>query len=93
LEATLQARSAHPTNYQQPASFTTLTVPGEWPKAAVDLPLVLDQRQYAHLRAVSVRTLQRERRLGRSIAYRKIGKRIFYARADVLAGYGVDGIA
>ena len=89
----MQARSAHPANYQQLASFITTTVPGEWPRAAADLPLVLDQRQYAHLRAVSVRTLQRERRLGTSIAYRKIGKRIVYARADVLAHYGIDRIA
>jgi hypothetical protein len=87
LEEPLQEKTA------RSAPFTTLTPPGEWPTGAGDLPLVLNQHQYAHLRGVGVRTLQRERRLGTSIPYRKIGKQILYARADILARVGVDHAA
>jgi hypothetical protein len=64
----------------------------EWPSTKLDLPLVLTQYQLAHLRGVTVRTLQRERRLGRSlIPFTKDGRRVLYARADVLARFGAAG--
>jgi hypothetical protein len=69
-------------------SFTLVTARGEWPSAVSDLPLVLTQHQLAHLRGITVRTLQRERRLGCSIPFIRDGKRVLYARADVLAHYG-----
>ena len=49
---------------------------------------MLTQHQLAHLRGVTLRTLQRERRLKLSIPYTRDGKRVLYARADVLAHYG-----
>ena len=69
-------------------SFTSVIARGEWPSAASDLPLVLTQHQLAHLRGVTLRTLQRERRLGQSIPFVKDGKKVLYARHDVLARYG-----
>ena len=76
---------------KQPAtSFTSLTPPGEWPKAAGDLPLLLSQREFAHLRAVSPRTLQRERRQGSPVPFRRLGRRVLYPRAGVLAFFGID---
>jgi len=72
-----------------PMPFTASLPRGEWPRADTDLPLVLTQRDFAHLRGVTVRTLQRERRLGRSpIPHIKDGRKVLYARADVLAHYG-----
>lgn len=68
-----------------PTSFTTLYPRGEWPSEVSDLPLFLTQAQLAHLRGVTVRTLQRDRRLGRSIPFAKMGKKVLYARAHVLA--------
>ena len=56
--------------------------------AETDLPLMLTQHQLAHLRGVTVRTLQRERRLNRSIPYTRDGKSVLYARHHVLARYG-----
>jgi hypothetical protein len=49
---------------------------------------MLAQHQLAHLRGVTVRTLQRERRLNRSIPYARDGKSVLYARHHVLARYG-----
>jgi hypothetical protein len=68
--------------------FTTVNARGEWPSAETDLPLVLTQHQLAHLRGVTLRTLQRERRLGQSIPFVKDGKKVLYARHHVLARYG-----
>ena len=70
------------------ASFTSLYPPGEWPRAVEDLPLVLTEGQLAHLRGVKVRTLQRERRYGQAIPWVRDGRKILYARADVLARFG-----
>ena len=58
---------------------------GEWPSKITDLPLFLTQQQYAHLRGITVRALQRERRLGKSIPFKKRGKQVLYARKDVPA--------
>ena len=77
-----------PTAERKAQSFTLVTARGEWPSAASDLPLMLTQHQLAHLRGVTLRTLQRERRLKLSIPYTRDGKRVLYARADVLAHYG-----
>jgi hypothetical protein len=72
-----------------PVPFTASLPRGEWPRAATDLPLILTQLDLAHLRGVTVRTLQRERRLGRlPIPHIKDGRKVLYARADVLAHYG-----
>lgn len=76
-----------------PAPFTSMTARGEWPSAESDLPLFLTQHQLAHLRGVTLRTLQRERRLGCSIPFVQDGKRVLYARADVLARYGAAQVA
>ena len=73
----------------KPTPFTSMIPRGEWPSAEADLPLFLTQHQYAHLRGVTVRLLQRERRLGTSIPFVKDGKNILYAKADVLARYRV----
>jgi hypothetical protein len=62
-----------------------LTPRGEWPADVSVLPIFLTQQQYAHLRGVTVRALQRERRLGKSIPFKKQGKLVLYAREDVLA--------
>ena len=77
-DTVLHAQRAH-------TSFTTLYPRGEWPSEVSDLPIFLTQAQLAHLRGVTVRTLQRDRRLGRSIPFAKMGKKVLYARADVLA--------
>ena len=77
----------NPVAVWRPTSFTSMLARGEWPSAVSDLPLVLTQHQLAHLRGVTVRLLQRERRLGISIPFVRDGKRILYARADVLARY------
>ena len=69
-------------------AFAARTPRGEWPAAITDLPLVLTQHHLAHLRGVTIRTLQRERRSGRSIPYVKDGKKILYARVDVLVRFG-----
>lgn len=66
-------------------SFAAITAPGEWPRAVSDLPIFLTQKQLAHLRGVTVRTLQRERKQGQSIPFRKFGKKVLYARDDVIA--------
>jgi hypothetical protein len=49
---------------------------------------MLTQHQLAHLRGITVRTLQKERRGGRSIPYKRDGGKILYARADVLRHFG-----
>src|SRR5262249_19224864 len=64
--------------------------PGEWPSLPEELPLVMTDQQYAHLRGVTVRTLQRERRLNISIPYIRDGRKIRYARHHVLARFGLS---
>jgi hypothetical protein len=71
-----------------PVSLAVRTVRGEWPTAISDLPLVLTETQLAHVRGVTVRTLQRDRRRGGSIPFKRIGRRIYYARDDVLSYFG-----
>jgi hypothetical protein len=71
-----------------PVSLTVLTVRGEWPTAVSDLPIILTERQLAHVRGVTVRTLQRDRQRGNSIPFKRIGRRIYYARDDVLSYFG-----
>lgn len=66
-------------------TLTAITARGEWPADVAVLPIFLTQQQYAHLRGVTVRALQRERRLGKSIPFKKQGKQVLYAREDVLA--------
>jgi hypothetical protein len=75
-------------NGRVPSSLTVLTVRGEWPTAISDLPLVLTERQLAHVRGVTVRTLQRDRHRGGSIPFKRIGRKIFYSRDDVLSYFG-----
>jgi hypothetical protein len=72
-------------------SFTEITRPGEWPSHLGDLPLVFTQQQLAHLRNVTTRTLQRERRLNVSIPYVRDGKRVLYPRHHVLEHFGLAG--
>jgi len=69
-------------------SLAALTARGEWPTAISDLPLVLTEPQLAHVRGVTVRTLQRDRRRGGSIPFKRVGRKIFYARDDVLLYFG-----
>jgi hypothetical protein len=57
---------------------------GQWPASALDLPLFLTPEQLAYLLDKSVRTLERDRHMGRSIPYRKVGRTVLYARDDVL---------
>ena len=74
---------------QKPApnrrSLISLTAPGEWPTDITDLPLFLTQDQLAHLLGKSVRTLERDRHIGHSIPFTKVGRKVFYGRADVLS--------
>jgi hypothetical protein len=74
-------------------STDTLGPRGVWPANPSFLPYFLTEDQLAHLRGKSVRTLQRERRLGCSIPFIRDGKKVLYARPDVLAHYGVAGAA
>ena len=46
--------------------------------------LLLTQREYAHLRRCSERTVERERVSGTGCRYIKIGRGVLYRRADVL---------
>jgi hypothetical protein len=71
-------------------SFMARTARGEWPSVAEDLPLLLTEQQLAHLRGVTVRTLQRERRLKLSIPYIRDGRKIRYARHHVLERFGLS---
>jgi hypothetical protein len=64
--------------------------PGEWPSSAEDLPLLIREEQFAHLRGVTVRTLQRERQRNASIPYVKDGRRVWYARSHVLERFGLS---
>jgi hypothetical protein len=79
---------ASPLTTRAVVSLTALTARGEWPTAVSDLPLVLTEPQLAHVRGVTVRTLQRDRRRGDSIPFKRIGRRIYYARDDVLSYFG-----
>jgi hypothetical protein len=50
---------------------------------------MLTQYELAHLRGLkSIRTLQKERRLGRSIAWVKDGRKVLYPREAVLERFG-----
>ena len=62
--------------------------PGEWPTTVSDLPLILTETQLAHLRGVSIRTLQRDRRRGGSIPFKRLGRKIFYSRDAILSYFG-----
>jgi hypothetical protein len=55
-----------------------------WPTAASQLPLFLTQGQLAHLLGKSIRTLERDRIIGHSIPFTKVGRRVLYARDDVI---------
>ena len=70
-------------------SLAAKTARGEWPTAISDLPLVLTEPQLAHVRGVTPRTLQRERRRGSAVPFKRIGRKVFYARDDVLSYFGV----
>ena len=70
-------------------SFTEITRRGEWPSDLEDLPVLFTQNQLAHLRNVTTRTLQKERRLNTSIPFIRDGRRILYARRDVLERFGL----
>ena len=50
-----------------------------------NIPVFLDQRQTASLLNLSERTLERFRLEGTGPAYCKFGRRVMYARADVLS--------
>lgn len=56
-----------------------------WPSTASELPLYLTQHQLAHLLGRSIRTLERDRVVGRSIPFKKVGRTVLYAREDVLS--------
>jgi hypothetical protein len=76
--------------------FEKLVHRGEWPGRIDALPLIMAEKQVAHMLGVTVRTLQRKRYEARSkgrdwIAYKKVGKSIMYRRDDVLAHYGLVG--
>ena len=73
-------------------SFTSIVPRGQWPASVEDLPLLLRQEELAHLRGVTVRHLQRERRLGRSpFPWVKDGRSVLYPREGILARYGLHG--
>jgi hypothetical protein len=74
-----------------PISFTERITRGEWPATINELPMVLTQQELAHLRGVTLRTLQRERMLNISIPYIRDGKKVLYPRHHVLERFGVRG--
>src|SRR4029453_8346910 len=92
LEAKLQDHPS-PSDSRKPRSLYAVTLPGEWPTAISDLPLVLTEPQLAHVRGVTVRTLQRDRRRGNLIPFKRVGRKIFYSREDVLSHFGAGGPA
>ena len=59
--------------------------PGHWPNSVGDLPLVLTEPELARVRGVSIRTLQRDRCRGASVPFKKVGRKVFYSRDDVLS--------
>lgn len=61
------------------------TPSAQWPAASTDLPLFLTPQYLAALLHLSVRTLERKRQVGEGIPFKKLGRRVFYARDDVLA--------
>jgi hypothetical protein len=62
---------------------------GEWPTSISELPLILTEAQLAHFQGVSIRTLQRDRRRGASIPFKRLGRKIFYPRDAVLSYFGM----
>ncbi|MBS0237759.1 MAG: helix-turn-helix domain-containing protein [Proteobacteria bacterium] len=60
------------------------TTARRWPSETDQIPLFLTQNELAHLLGRSVRTLERDRVTGGRIPFRKIGRNVLYARADVL---------
>jgi hypothetical protein len=85
-EARLHPSATH--SDPRAARFTGLTARGEWPSAVSDLPLVLSEPELAHVRGVTVRTLQRDRRRGGGIPFKRVGRKVFYAREAVLSYFG-----
>lgn len=57
---------------------------GKWPSDVSQLPFFLTEQQLAYLLDKTVRTLQRYRRDGKCVPFRRAGRTILYARADVL---------
>jgi hypothetical protein len=70
--------------------FEKLVHRGQWPGTISALPLILTEKQLAHVLGLTVRTLQRRRYEGRDwIPHKKVGKSITYRRDDVLTHYGI----
>jgi hypothetical protein len=90
----ITALAAPPSSQPQTkSSFTDFCNPGEWPPSEDDLPMMFTQHQYAHLRRVGIRILQKERRLGTSpVPWVKVGKNIWYPKADVIARHKARGV-
>ena len=65
-------------------SWQGLSKRGQWPASALDLPLFMTPDQLAYLLDKSVRTLERDRHMGRSIPFGRVGRTVLYAREDVL---------
>ena len=63
-------------------SQTALSSP--WSTAVLDLPLYLTPRELAQLLQKSERSLERDRIVGRSIPFKKIGRKVLYSRDDVI---------
>jgi hypothetical protein len=56
----------------------------ELPRPSADPPIFLDQNATAELLGLSSRTLERFRLEGRGPAFRKFGRRVLYAKSDIL---------
>ena len=65
-------------------SWQGLSKRGQRPASALDLPLFMTPDQLAYLLDKSVRTLERDRHMGRSIPFGRVGRTVLYAREDVL---------
>jgi len=65
----------------------------QWPADVGDLPAYMLPPQLADLLGLSLRTLERHRHEGTGIPFLKIGRRILYARDDVIAALGAHRYA
>lgn len=75
----------HTRQYEHARAKDRMAAAGAWPTSLDDLPLFMTQADLARLLGLSERTLERNRQEDGAIPFRKIGRKILYARADVLA--------
>ncbi len=63
----------------------TETLTPQWPATEADLPMYLTPSAFAQLRGCSTKSLERERVSGVGAPFVKLGRKIAYRKASVLA--------